>query len=215
MTAQIAEKFTYEGREYRLLYVCAPADGNDSACTGESTGALASAGTSTCEGTGASASEGALACEETSQSLVLDLSGAGLNLLPQAEILRLEFGVEQGRFLLRRLYTAKEARDADLPLAYTGRLLVCRGLLHRYYSEAPWSYQESLELVLEQGVLRESNDVRPTVRAARELLFSPERQEELYALAEGHWWLSRSLGLSGSPANAPKIAVERIKSEHF
>ena len=30
------------------------------------------------------------------------------------------------------LYTAKEAREADLPLAYTGRLLVCRGLLHRF-----------------------------------------------------------------------------------
>lgn len=177
MTAQIAEKFTYEGREYRLLYAGAPADGN-------------------------------------AEGPDLDWAGAGLE-LAQEEILRLEFGIEQGRFLLRRLYTAKEARDAELPLACTGRLLICRGLLHRYYSEAPWSYQESLELVLEQGVLRESNDVGPLIRAARELLFAPEQQEELYALAESHWWLSRSLGLSGSPADAPKIAAERTKGEHF
>ena len=203
MTAQIAEKFTYEGREYRLLYAGAPADGRDRASEGGSTGASASEGAS------------AFAFKNTAQSLDLDLSEAGLDLPPLEEILRLEFGIEQGRFLLRRLYTAKEARDAELPLACTGRLLICRGLLHRYYSEAPWSYQESLELVLEQGVLRESNDVRPLVRAARELLFAPERQEELYALAESHWWLSRSLGLSGSPADAPKIAAERTKGEHF
>ena len=170
MTAQIAERFILEGREYRLL------------CAGE--------------------------------SLDFDLTAAGLELAPE-EPLRLEFGVEQGCFFLRRLYTAAGAREADLPLLYTGRLLICRGLLHRYYSEAPWSYQESLELVFKDGFLREAADAQPTVRAARELLFAQERQEELYALADSHWWLSRCLGLSGSPEDAPQIAAERTKGEHF
>ena len=171
MTAQIAERFTFEGQEYRLL--CA------------------------------------------AESLDFDLAGAGLALAPEDEILRLAFGAEQGRFLLRRLFTANKTLDADLPLDYTGQLLLCRGLLHRYYSEAPWSYQESLELVFEDGFLREAADAQPLVRAARELLFAPERQDDLYALAERHWWLRRCLGLSGSPADAPKIAVERTNGEHF
>lgn len=183
MTAQIAEKFKFEGQDYRLL--CA---GGSADAAGDG---LAAAG------------------------LDFDLAGAGLAPVPEEEIIRLEFGVEQGRFLLKRLYTAKDARDADLPLAFTGRLLLCRGLLHRYYSEAPWSYQESLELAFEDGVLRESADAQPVVRAARELLFAPEKQEELYALADGHWWLSRCLGLSGSPQDAPKIAADRKKGEHF
>ena len=183
MTAQIAEKFKFEGQDYRLL--CA---GGSADAAGDG---LAAAG------------------------LDFDLAGAGLAPVPEEEIIRLEFGVEQGRFLLKRLYTAKDARDAALPLAFTGRLLLCRGLLHRYYSEAPWSYQESLELAFEDGVLRESNDAQPVVRAARELLFAPEKQEELYALADGHWWLSRCLGLSGSPQDAPKIAADRKKGEHF
>ncbi|MBO7667742.1 MAG: hypothetical protein J6T26_04695 [Firmicutes bacterium] len=170
MILQIAERFTFEGREYRLL------------------------------------------CE--SESLDFDPEEAEPGLAAE-EMIRLGFGVEQGRFLLKRLDTAKAGRDMDLPLDYTGRLLLARGLLHRYYSEAPWSYQESLELAFEHGVLRESNDVQPVVRAARELLFAPERQEDLYALAERHWWLRRCLGLSGSPADAPKIAAERTKGEHF
>ena len=183
MTAQIAEKFKFEGQDYRLL----------------------------CAGGSADAAQDGLAAA----GLDFDLAGAGLAPVPEEEIIRLEFGVEQGRFLLKRLYTAKEVRDAALPLAFTGRLLLCRGLLHRYYSEAPWSYQESLELAFEDGVLRESADAQPVVRAARELLFAPEKQDDLYALADGHWWLSRCLGLSGSPADAPKIAVARTKGEHF
>ena len=183
MTAQIAEKFKFEGQDYRLL----------------------------CAGGSADAAQDGLAAA----GLDFDLAGAGLAPVPEEEIIRLEFGVEQGRFLLKRLYTAKDARDVALPLAFTGRLLLCRGLLHRYYSEAPWSYQESLELAFEDGVLRESNDAQPVVRAARELLFAPEKQEELYALADGHWWLSRCLGLSGSPQDAPKIAADRKKGEHF
>lgn len=186
MTAQIAEKFIYEGREYHLLCVRVPENG----------------------------STGASAAGSGDKKPDFDSAAAGLELAPE-EISRLEFGVEQGRFLLKRLYTATGVREADLPFDYTGRLLVCRGLLHRYYSEAPWSYQESLELAFEHGFLRESNDVQPVVRAARELLFAPERQEELYALAESHWWLSRCLGLSGSPADAPQIAGQRTKGEHF
>ena len=170
MILQIAERFTFEGREYRLL------------------------------------------CE--SESLDFDPEEAEPGLAAE-EMIRLGFGVEQGRFLLKRLDTAKAGRDMDLPLDYTGRLLLARGLLRRYYSEAPWSYQETLELVLEEGVLKEANDLQPTVRAARELLFAAERQEELYALAESHWWLSRSLGLCGSAENAPRIAAERTKGEHF
>ena len=183
MTAQIADKFKFEGQDYRLL----------------------------CAGGSADAAQDGLAAA----GLDFDLAGAGLAPVPEEEIIRLEFGVEQGRFLLKRLYTAKEVRDAALPLAVTGRLLLCRGLLHRYYSEAPWSYQESLELAFEDGVLRESADAQPVVRAARELLFAPEKQDDMYALADGHWWLSRCLGLSGSPQNAPKIAADRQKGEHF
>ena len=145
MTAQIAEKFIYEGREYRLLCVRVPENGS----------------------TGVSAAG--------SDDKKPDFDSAAAGLEPE-EILRLEFGVEQGRFLLKRLHTATGVREADRPFDYTGRLLVCRGLLHRYYSEAPWSYQESLELAFGDGVLRESNDVQPVVRAARELLFAPERQ---------------------------------------
>ena len=169
MTAQIAEKFKFEGQDYRLL----------------------------CAGGSADAAQDGLAAA----GLDFDLAGAGLAPVPEEEIIRLEFGVEQGRVLVKRRYTA--------------RLLLCRGLLHRYYSEAPWSYQESLELAFEDGVLRESADAQPVVRAARELLFAPEKQDDLYALADGHWWLSRCLGLSGSPQNAPKIAADRQKGEHF
>ena len=183
MTAQIAEKFKFEGQDYRLL----------------------------CAGGSADAAQDGLAAA----GLDFDLAGAGLPPVPEEEIIRLEFGVEQGSFLLKRLHTASGVREADLPFDYTGRLLVCRGLLHRYYSEAPWSYQESLELAFEHGFLREAADARPTVRAARELLFAPEKQDDLYALADGHWWLSRCLGLSGSPQDAPKIAADRQKGEHF
>ena len=86
--------------------------------------------------------------------------------------------------------------ELGLPLDYTGRLLLCRGLLHRYYSHAPWAYQESLELVFDQGQLTETLPVQETVRAAREMLYQPERQDDLLDLAGEVWWLRACLGLS-------------------
>ena len=81
---------------------------------------------------------------------------------------------------------------------FTGRLLICRDLLHRYYSRAPWAYQESRELVFEAGKLVQSADVGEQVRTARSLLYDPDRQDDLLDLAADHWWLRVCLGLSRS-----------------
>ena len=177
---QVAERFQLEGQEYRLLCV--------------------------------------------SEGLDFDPEEAGF--LPAGDeaacdALRLEFGVEQGCFLLKDMLMFKADGDfptlgdiapvpaedvgpnpgwavygLGLPLDYTGRLLLCRGLLHRYYSHAPWAYQESLELAFEQGKLTETASVQETVRTAREMLYRPERQDDLLDLAGGVWWLRACLGLS-------------------
>lgn len=177
---QVAERFLLEGQEYRLL--CA------------------------------------------SEGLDFDLEEAGF--LPAGDdaaydALRLGFGVEQGCFLLKDMLMFKADGDyppvgdiapvpaenigpnpgwavygLGLPLDYTGRLLLCRGLLHRYYSHAPWAYQESLELAFEQGKLTGTASVQETVRTAREMLYRPELQDDLLDLAGKVWWLRACLGLS-------------------
>lgn len=148
---------------------------------------------------------------------------------PYREPQRWELAVEQGRLLLKRLYfynkeekpgpvpenygdgtfsrsMAKQKATAgidvyepDFPLSYSGPLLLCRGLLHRYYRrpgrQAPWSFQQSLELAFDRGILISTADVHETVGAARDLLYQEEGQEELLELAGRVWWLRRCLGL--------------------
>ena len=103
------------------------------------------------------------------------------------------FGLLSGRLTL-----SLPGQEKPVSVDYTGGLLACRGLLHRYYSRAPWSYQDSCELTFDQGRLVSVSDAASAVRAVRELLYRPEGQEDLLELAERVWWVRACLGLTDS-----------------
>ena len=65
-------------------------------------------------------------------------------------------------------------RDVNLPISYTGRILLGADFMQEYYIhmgfQRGWAYKKLVELVFEEGVLLESNDLSHIAKAQRETM---------------------------------------------
>ena len=65
-------------------------------------------------------------------------------------------------------------KDINMPIPYTGKILLGGGFLHEYYihmgHQKSWAYQKLIELVFENGLLLKHNDLSHISKAQRETI---------------------------------------------
>ena len=99
-------------------------------------------------------------------------------------------------------------KDVDMPIAYTGRILLGDGFMQEYYIhmgfQRGWAYRKLIELVFEEGILLECNDLSHIAKTQREAIKAngkgsrypddgdiPTFVDECFSLdyADKAWWL--------------------------
>lgn len=112
------------------------------------------------------------------------------------------------KFTIPAHYGHRVYKDVNLPIPYTGKILLGDGFIREYYIhmgfQRAWAYEKLIELVFEEGILLECNDYSYIAKAQREAMkkqsLDPRSPKisDLEKLVEGHflleysdkaWWL--------------------------
>ncbi len=110
--------------------------------------------------------------------------------------------------LLPKLFGHRIYKNIDLPIPYTGKILLGRGFLKEFYVhmgfQRGWAYQELIELCFEEGILVESYDLSDIAKEKRKSMEQentnprypdetdiPQFVEDSFSLGypEKAWWL--------------------------
>ena len=80
----------------------------------------------------------------------------------------------RGKLTMPAHFGHRVYRDVNLPVPYTGRILLGDGFMQEYYIhmgfQRGWAYKKLIELVFEEGILLECNDLSHIAKAQREAI---------------------------------------------
>lgn len=112
------------------------------------------------------------------------------------------------KFVRPKYYGHRLYREINLPISYTGKILLGDGFISEYYIhmgyQRGWAYRRLIELVFEEGLLMETNDLSHLAKAQREAMKQrnvnprypdegniPQFVEDSFSLGypEKAWWI--------------------------
>lgn len=115
---------------------------------------------------------------------------------------------KRGKVTMPAHFGHRVYRDINMPIPYTGRILLGDGFMQEYYIhmgfQRSWSYKKLIELVFEEGILLECNDLSYIAKAQREAMKAQRRNprypdgdnipkfvDESFSLdyADKAWWI--------------------------
>lgn len=134
----------------------------------------------------------------------------GVEVEPQ-EFIEHDCSTSNGRnqiIKLPKLFGHRIYKNVNLPILYSGKILLGNGFLHEFYVhmgfQRGWAYQELIELCFEEGILVESYDLSHIAKEKRQSLEQqnvnlrypddtdiPQFVEDSFSLGypEKAWWL--------------------------
>lgn len=118
------------------------------------------------------------------------LNGVGVIEQTYHEVLRLGPGHKKEKIMMEDHMGHREYRNVDLPIKYTGKILVGDGFIQEYYIhmgyQRAWAYEELLEFVFEDGRLVKTNDHSDM---AKKMRVEIEAGNNKLDMKDKAWWI--------------------------